>query len=60
MKNLDRQVVAPFPEQLLGLLLEDDPGPVVRVDDVVADLEGDQRRLYLEVGNRRPFQYLLC
>jgi hypothetical protein len=33
---------------------------VVRVDDVVADLEVDQRRLYLEVGNRRLFQYLLC
>jgi hypothetical protein len=33
---------------------------VVRVDDVVADLEVDQRRLYLEVGNRRLVQYLLC
>jgi len=33
---------------------------MVRVDDVVADLEVDERRLDLEVGNRRLVQYLLC
>jgi hypothetical protein len=33
---------------------------MVRVDDVVADLEVDQWSLDLEVGNRRLVEYLLC
>jgi hypothetical protein len=32
----------------------------MRVDDVVADLEVDLRRLDLEVGNRRLVYNLLC
>jgi hypothetical protein len=33
---------------------------VVRIDDVVTDLKVADRRLQLEVGNRRLVQNLLC
>jgi hypothetical protein len=33
---------------------------MVRIDDVVTDLEVDERRLDLEVGNRRLIENLLC
>jgi len=33
---------------------------VVRIDDVVADLEVNEGCLDLEVGNGRLVQYLLC
>jgi hypothetical protein len=60
VEDVDGQVVPLLSHQVLGLLLQDHTRPVVRIDDVVADLEVDQRRLYLEVGNRRLVQYLLC
>jgi hypothetical protein len=60
VEDVDGQVVPLLPHQVPGLLLQDHTRPVVRIDDVVADLEVDQRRLYLEVGNRRLVQYLLC
>jgi hypothetical protein len=41
VKDLDRQVLALLPEDLLLFLLEDLACTVVRVDDVVADLEVD-------------------
>jgi hypothetical protein len=40
VQDLDRQVVPVLAEEVLGLLHEDHAGPVVRIDDVVADLEG--------------------
>jgi hypothetical protein len=39
VEDLDRQVVALLAEKLPRLLADDDTGPVVRVDDVVASLE---------------------
>jgi hypothetical protein len=36
VKDLDRQVVPLLAEEVLGLLLEHHPSPVVRIDDVVA------------------------
>jgi hypothetical protein len=39
VQDLDREVLAPLAEDLLALLLEDLAGAVMRVDDVVADLE---------------------
>jgi hypothetical protein len=41
VEDLDRQVLALLPEDLLLLLLEDLAGPVMRVNDVVTDLEVD-------------------
>ena len=41
MKDLDRQVLALLPEDLLLFLLEDLSRTVVRVNDVVTDLEID-------------------
>jgi hypothetical protein len=38
VKDLDREVLARLAEHLLLLLLEDLPGAVMRVDDLVADL----------------------
>src|SRR5687767_14591822 len=39
VEDLDRQVVPLLPQELLGLALLDHPGPVVRIDDVVARLK---------------------
>jgi hypothetical protein len=39
VQDLDRQVVALLPQETPALLLQYDPGPVVRVDDVVAGIE---------------------
>jgi spermidine synthase len=39
VEDLDRQIVALFAQQLLLLLLGDDPRAVMGVDDVVAHLE---------------------
>jgi hypothetical protein len=36
VQDLDGQVVPLLAEEILALLLQYDPGPVVRVDDVVA------------------------
>jgi hypothetical protein len=60
VQDVDGEVVPLLAHQVLGLLLQDHARSVVRVDDVVADLELDQRRLDLEVGNRGLFLYLLC
>jgi hypothetical protein len=49
VEDLDREVVALLAEDLLGLLLDDPAGPVVRVDDGVADLEVDALRLGKQV-----------
>jgi hypothetical protein len=38
VQDLDRQVLTLLAEDLLLLLLQDLAGPVVRVDDVIADL----------------------
>jgi hypothetical protein len=45
MKDLDGEVLAHLAEDLLLLLLDDLTGTMVRVDDVVADLEVDALRL---------------
>jgi hypothetical protein len=39
VQDLDCQVVPLLAEEVLGLLLQHHPSPVVRIDDVVADLE---------------------
>jgi hypothetical protein len=49
VQDLDRQVVARLTQDVLGLLLDDRAGAVMRVDDRVADLEVDALRLALEV-----------
>jgi hypothetical protein len=38
VEDLDREVLALLAENLLLLLLQDLAGPVMRVDDVIADL----------------------
>jgi hypothetical protein len=45
VEDLDGEVLLLLTEDLLGLLLEDLAGPVMGVDDVVADFELDQFRL---------------
>jgi hypothetical protein len=45
VEDLDGEVLLPLTEDLLALLLEDLAGPVMRVNDVVADFELDQLRL---------------
>jgi hypothetical protein len=58
VEDLDGEVLALLTEDLLGLLLEDLAGPMVGIDDVVADLEIDVLDLDdLEVLNR-VFDYL--
>ena len=49
VKDLDGQVLALLTEDLLHLLLEDLPRPMVGVDDVIADVVLLLRRLTLEV-----------
>jgi hypothetical protein len=49
VEDLDRQVLALLAEDLLLLLLEDLPGSMMRVDDLVTDLVIDVRRLALDV-----------
>jgi hypothetical protein len=39
VKDLDREVVTLVAQEILALSLQDHPRPVVRIDDVVADLE---------------------
>jgi len=61
VEDLDRQVLALLAEHLLDLLLEDPAGPVMRIDNGVADLEVDaldltglkalQERLFSDVGS---------
>jgi hypothetical protein len=41
VEDLDREVLALLTEDLLDLFLEDLAGAVMRIDDVVADLETD-------------------
>jgi hypothetical protein len=54
VEDLDRQVVTLLPKQILRLLLQDDAGPVVRIDDLVALLEvTDVDDLFLETGRSR-------
>jgi hypothetical protein len=58
VEDLDREVLAHLTQDRLVLLLEDLAGPVVRVDDVVADLEQDVLDLgYLEVLDVLFFDY---
>jgi hypothetical protein len=45
VQDLDGQVLTLLAEDLLLLLLQDLAGPVVRVDDVIADLVLDLLRL---------------
>ncbi|MFL5885544.1 MAG: hypothetical protein ACJ77M_10780 [Thermoleophilaceae bacterium] len=45
MEDLDREVLPLLAEDLLLLLLQDLAGPVMRVDDVIADLVLDLLRL---------------
>jgi hypothetical protein len=63
VEDLDGEVLTLLAEDLLGLLLEDLPGPVMRVHHVVADLEldvldlGDLEvldRFFDYFGNRCP------
>jgi hypothetical protein len=49
VEDLDRQVLTLLAEDLLLLLLQDLAGAVVRIDDLVADLVVDVRRLPLEL-----------
>jgi hypothetical protein len=49
VEDLDRQILPALAEDLLVLLLYDLSGAVMRVDDVVADREGDALRLTLEL-----------
>jgi hypothetical protein len=49
VEDLDRQVLTLLAEDLLLLLLQDLAGAVVRIDDLVADLVVDVRRLALEL-----------
>jgi hypothetical protein len=45
VEDLDREVLPLLSEDLLLLLLQDLAGPVMRVDDVIADLVLDLLRL---------------
>jgi hypothetical protein len=45
VEDLDREVFLLLTEDLLALLLEDLAGPVMGIDDVVADFELDEFRL---------------
>jgi hypothetical protein len=49
VEDLDREVLAYLAQDLLVLLLDDLPRSMVRVDDVVADLEVDALGLAREV-----------
>jgi ABC-type cobalamin transport system permease subunit len=49
VEDLDREVLAHLAEDRLLLLLDDLAGAVVRIDDVVAELELDVLDLDLEV-----------
>jgi hypothetical protein len=49
VEDLDGEVLALLPEDLLVLLLQDLAGPVVRIDDAVADLELDALDLALDL-----------
>jgi hypothetical protein len=46
VEDLDREVFLLLTEDLLALLLEDLAGPVMGIDDVVADFELDEFRLH--------------
>jgi hypothetical protein len=50
VEDLDRQVVALLAQKGLRLLLLDDARAVVRVDDVVADLEITGEVLEYQIG----------
>jgi hypothetical protein len=61
VEDVDGQVVPLLTHQVLALPLQDHSRPMVRIDDVVADLKVADGRLDLEVGNRRlVLQNLLC
>jgi hypothetical protein len=45
VEDLDREVLPLLTEDLLLLLLQDLAGPVMRIDDVIADLVLDLLRL---------------
>jgi hypothetical protein len=49
VEDLDREVVALCPQELPRLLLEDDAGSVMRIDDLVALLELAQELLCLQL-----------
>jgi hypothetical protein len=51
VQDLDGQVVPLLTQEILRLLLQNNPSPVVRIDDVVALVEGalDGAELVLDV-----------
>jgi len=51
MQDLDRQILALLPEQRLGLLGRNDTRTVVRIDDVVTNLEIAVEILEFETGS---------
>jgi hypothetical protein len=53
VEDLNRQVVAVLSEKMLGLLLDHDARAVLRVEDVVADLEVARRCPNLDVARHR-------
>ena len=59
VEDVDGQVVAAFSHQVLGLLLQDHACAVMRIDDVVTDLEVAVKRFEFEVGYRRLVDCLL-
>jgi hypothetical protein len=60
VQDLDGQVVALLSHQVPRFPLQDHACPVMRVDDVVTDLEGALRGLDLEIGDSRLVYNLLC
>jgi hypothetical protein len=61
VEDVDGEVVALLSHQVLGLALQDHSCAVMRIDDVVSNLESAlDWCLDLEVGYRRLVDYLLC
>jgi hypothetical protein len=56
VEDLDRQVLALLAEELLALLTENHAGPVVRIHDVVANVEVLALQQFdVEIGVSRLF-----
>jgi hypothetical protein len=53
VEDLNRQVVAVLSEEFLGFLFDHDARAVLRVDDVVSNLEVARRSLNLDVSLHR-------
>jgi len=50
VEDLDREVIPPLPQYLRRFLRDNNAGPVVRIDDVVANVEVPVQRFYLGTG----------